>query len=145
MFYNLRNEKEKKDLIERVKKVLAENKDIVEFTVKRQNRTLSQNNYLHLLLSYFASHFGYSQEEVKERFFKMTVNPDLFVQFIEHDIYGKGFVLRSTTELDTKQMTIAINRFKNYSADADLILPDANNDGFIYHALNEIENYAEYI
>ena len=47
---------------------------IVDLTEKKQQRTLSQNRYLHLLLGYFALEYGETLQWVKEQYFKKYVN-----------------------------------------------------------------------
>ena len=110
-----------------------------------KKRTLSQNRYLHLLLNYFAIEYGYSLEYVKQEIFKRIVNENIFKK-LDHSKYGLVYIYyRSTSELDTNEMTIAIERFKNYSAENGLALPDADNFEFLQHIENEIEKYQQYL
>lgn len=138
MIYNLKNQTHKDNILERINK-LIERGATVELTEKKPNRTLPQNNYLHLILTYFAISHGYTLEETKTDFFKIECNMDLFVVEKEHPSVGKFKYIRSSADLDTKEMTLAIERFKDYSSKNGLILPDAND----FHFLNHIRNLEE--
>ena len=49
--------------------------------------------------------------------------------------------LRSSAELNTEQMSISIERFRNYSNDAGLYLPSANEVGYLNHIEEELNKY----
>ena len=66
---------------------------VVEEKKKLTNRTLSQNSYFYLLLSWFASETGYSVEEVKIDIFKRLCNRDIF----EREKTNKKGKTKSTT------------------------------------------------
>ncbi len=89
------------------------------------NRSLSQNNYLHLILTAFAIETGYSVECVKQNFFKMKCNENIFVQTVD-GIFGTEITLRSSASLTKAEMTIAIDRFRNWSANNGYYLPEPN-------------------
>lgn len=116
MLYDLKNPLQYKSFEARTKKLLSECKDIVELTVRRPGRTLQQNKYLHLLLGYVASITGNTQEYIKTEYFKLHVNPDIFVYHVQDPILGNVRRLRSTKELDTEQMSLSIERFRNFAA-----------------------------
>lgn len=91
---------------------------IVDLTEKRAQRTLRQNSYLHAALGFFGLQFGYKLDEVKEWYFKETCNPELFVRTVHDPLTGiDRKVLRSSSELNTDEMTLAIERFRNWAAD----------------------------
>lgn len=91
---------------------------IVELTEKKPQRTLRQNSYLHAALGYFGMQFGYKVEEVKAWYFKDTCNPELFVRYRTDSITGEQRrTLRSSAELTTEEMTLAIERFRNWASD----------------------------
>ena len=56
---------------------LLSKKKRVEIKVKHPRRSISQNSYLHLILSAFGMNFGYTLAEVKHEFFKKEVNPEI--------------------------------------------------------------------
>jgi len=95
------------------------------FTIKEYKapRTKQQNAYLWLLLRAWGAHFGYTTEEA-ETLYK-ELNADLYIH--EEDIKGvRVRCIRHTYELDTKEMTDSIERFRNWSASNGLYLPEPN-------------------
>lgn len=145
MLYDLSNEYDVQTFREKVKQLISEHA-VAELTRKTTKRTLAQNSYLHVLLGYFASEFGYTLEEVKHDIFKKKCNPDLFLHKRKNK---RGFVVtyvRSSTELDRAQMTTAIERFRNYSsAVCGLYLPEPNEYRALTFAQQQVEKYKEFI
>ena len=136
MIFNASNEFD----IQRAKERLAfliEKKKTFEIIEKKPKRTYSQNNYIHLLFAWFALEYGETPEYVKQEIFKKLVNPQIFLT--EYVNYKTGEVReawRSTADLNTKEMTIAIDNFRDYaSKEAGIYLPTP--DDLI--SLNEIE------
>lgn len=131
MIYNLDNEIDRQHAKSKLKKLFDDRK-VVEIKEKR-NRTLSQNNYLHLILSYFAMETGYSLNEAKQIY--KDINEDIYC-------YNKIFpdrqirVYRSSADLDTVEMTKTIDKFRRYSnEEAGIYLPSSDEKRF----LQEIE------
>lgn len=92
---------------------------VFEIKEKRKSRTNQQNRYLHLCFNQIELDTGYSFDEIKQCIFKKIVNPQIFVVQGEHGEY-----LRSTTSLDTLEMTNAINRFRDYCiSEMDIYIP----------------------
>lgn len=118
----------------------------VELKQKRLKRSFSQNAYLHLILSYFANEYGDSLDFVKQYFFKEVVNPDLFKIEYENKKQGyKRIEWRSSADLDSKEMTIAIDKFRHYSIqEAGIYLPEASQTELINHIEKLSENYGRY-
>lgn len=142
--YDLNNEFDREKFQARVDALLHD-REKVELTKKHPPRSLAQNSYLHLLLGYFASEFGYSIEEVKTRFFKEECNRDIF----EYDyVNRRGQTvkrLRSSSALDTAEMTTAIERFRNLSASKyGLYLPAPGEQEAIFYAMKQLEAYKEF-
>lgn len=105
---------------------LIDNKKLFELTQKRERRSVSQNSYLHLIFSWFAMQTGYTIEEVKQEIFKKHVNKELFYNGEKDGIVIVG-KWRSTASLDTKEMTMAIDRFRDFSIkEAGIYLPEPN-------------------
>jgi hypothetical protein len=73
------------------------------FSKKHPRRTNKQNSYLHLLLAMFAMEMGIPLETAKSEYFKELWNPDIFVREKDTPL-GKAKIIRSTTELDTKEI-----------------------------------------
>ena len=145
MLYNLNNEYEVPKFKEKVEKLLAD-RATVEIKKIYPKRSLAQNNFLHLLLGYFGSEYGLSIEEVKLDIFKRTCNPDLFKRSGTNKKGTRIEFLRSTAELTTAEMTTAIERFRNWSSSvAGIYLPAANEQEFLIHIRQVIEENKEFI
>lgn len=143
MIYSLDKEHEKQQAITRFHFLIAKGKRI-ELKVKHPRRSINQNSYLHLILSAFGSHFGYSLEEVKQYIFKEQVNSEIF------NNGDKGSLItiqewRSTADLDTKELTTAIERFLNYSAKNGYRLPEPSDLVWIQELEKQIENNKTYL
>lgn len=145
MIFNLANPYELEKYKEYVN-ALYDKKAVVEVKEKKKNRTLKQNAYLHTILSYFASEYGCSVEEVKLDFYKRLCNRDLFV-VRRNNRYGREIeTVRSSSELDTMEMTTSIERFRNWSAaKAGIYLPSPQENDFILHCQQVIEQNKNYI
>ena len=121
--FNLKNEYEIPKFKAYVNKLFKE-RAVVEVKKKLPNRTLAQNSYLHLLLGYFGSEYGCSLEEAKIDFYKRTCNRDLFERKTVNKKGREVTYLRSSAELTTGEMTLSIDRFRNWSASvAGVYLP----------------------
>lgn len=145
MIFDLLNPYDRDKYIDACKKYLNNN-DVVEMKKKFKKRTLKQNSYLHLILSYFASEFGYTLVDVKHDIFKKTLNKDLFVEEFTNK-YGKTITrTKHTNELDTKDMTTAIERFRNWSAsEAGLYIPSPKEHDAIIYAEKQVESAMLYL
>ena len=98
---------------------------IFELTEKRKRRSISQNSYLHLILSYFAHEYGETLDYVKRYFFKNVCKKDVFLTEYANTKTGEMRKdWRSSSDLDTKEMTIAIDNFIMYAnKEAGIFLP----------------------
>lgn len=146
MIYDTSIPEKRKLAIERVKHLLAK-KAKVEITEKRKNRTYSQNNYMHLLLGWFAIHYGEPVQYVKQIIFKQELNKDIFL--LEGVDRRTGEIIEywgSTSGLNTKEMTTAIERFRNYAAkEFGLYLPQPKDISHLEEIQNQIELNKEYL
>lgn len=144
MIYNLSDPLQKEQFKLRCNKLYSEGKT-VELTEKT-NRTLKQNSYLHLILSYFALQYGESMEFIKVEFFKKLVNPDTFLLEKEDRILGKVKFLRSSAALTPKEMTDCIERFRNWAAkEACIYLPAPNEHDMVGAMRLEVEKNKKWI
>ena len=124
--FNLSNPLDKANFLLRAKK-LAESGKIVELTEKKPRRSLPQNKYLHVILAYFGTQTGNTLEWVKQQYYKKLVNPDLFIREKEDKYLGKIKVLRSSADLDTAEMSLSVDRFRNWAAqEAGIYIPSAD-------------------
>lgn len=145
MIYDLKNETEQKLFLSKVQWLIAKEKK-VELTEKREKRTLSQNSYLHLILSWFCIESGNQLEFVKREYFKKLVNADIFIVEKDDPYLGRVQVLRSSSCVNTKELAEAVDRFRDWSSkEAGIYLPEANEDSFISHIRNEIEKQKRWI
>ena len=137
MIFNLSNHYEIPKFKKYVNRLFKE-RAIVEVKKKLPNRTLAQNSYLHLLLGYF--------DEAKVDFYKRICNRDLFERKTINKAGKEVTYLRSSAELTTGEMTLSIDRFRNWStAQAGIYLPAANEHQMLIYAQQEIERNKEFI
>ena len=144
MIYNPQNRIEVNRAIEKIKYFISEGK-IFELKEKRKRRTISQNSYLHLLFSWFALETGYTTDEVKQDIFKKIVNPNTFYE----GEFGRLIKIerwRSTATLNTEEMTLCINRFRDYaSKEAGIYLPEPTDLVMIRQLEIEVTNNQHYL
>lgn len=126
---------------------LKSKKKRIEIKELRGKRTTPQNAYFHLLINYWALEYGETFEFTKQHIFKKHVNPDMFRTTHKNLKSGKvRFDWRSSADLNTKEMTDAIDRFKNWSVTKTGIrLPEANEQQFLDHIQNEIDKNKQYL
>lgn len=143
--FDLNNPYDRQQFKEKVEHALSKGY-LVELKRKTTQRSLAQNSYLHVLLGYFASEFGYTLEEVKIDIFKRTCNKEIFERERLNRRGQKVRYVRSSTELDKREMTEAIERFRNYSsARCGLYLPSPNEGEALFYAQQQIERYKEFM
>ena len=145
MRYNLKNEIDRQEFKQYCND-LYKSEEFVEVRRIRPQRSLRQNAYLHVVLSYYASEFGYTLEEVKQDIFKKLVNPSIFKSTRKNKRGQDVTYLRSTRTLDSGELTTAIERFRNYSSMiAGLYIPSPNEEEALIEAQKQIAMYEEYI
>jgi hypothetical protein len=145
MIYNLSSPLDKANFLLRAKK-LAESGVIVDLTEKKPRRSLPQNKYLHVILAYFGAQTGNTLEWVKQQYYKKLVNPDLFIREKEDKYLGRIKVLRSSADFDTAEMSLSIERFRNWAAqEAGIYIPSADEAILIQQMEIEIGKNKEYI
>lgn len=91
-------------------------------------RSLPQNAYLHVILSYLASQTGVSVEYAKEWYFKRLANPSIFLREWNDPFAGQTITyLRSTAEITKEEMTDAIDNFLQWTeTNCGFRLPEAD-------------------
>ena len=126
---------------------LIENKSKFELTEKKPVRSVSQNAYLHLIIGWFAIEYGETIDYVKRMIFKKLVNPKIFIFERENKKTGeKRKELRSSADLDSAEMTTAIDRFRDYSSkEFGVYLPEAGEIDFLNEIKTQIENNKNYL
>ena len=103
---------------------------VVELTEKTA-RTSSQNRYLHLLIGMVAMEVGVTLEYAKQEYFKRLTNKDIFLMDIEDRFCGKVERLRSSAELTKEEMSMAIDRFKQWGREQGMCMPEPNDDSLL--------------
>ena len=100
---------------------------------KKVKRSLNQNSYLHVIIGFFALETGYTRVEAKQIYKEQTP------QVYEYKKDDKKFI-RSSAELSTSEMSITINRFRDYSSsEAGVYLPSADEKEFLEECEREIQ------
>lgn len=117
MKYNLSNLIELAEASEYFAKLRSQ-EAVIELKKVNPNRSLRANAYLHLLLQICANEWGYTLSEIKT-IWKRDIAQSIFI-YHKND---QAFV-RSSADLDSKEMTDAIERLKTYSAEQGLVLPE---------------------
>lgn len=125
---------------------LIKRKAVVELTEKKQ-RTLSQNAYLHVLLSYLALRTGNTLDYVKRNYYKVQCNPELFI--VEKDdevLHRKVKTLRSSTDLTKEEMSLSIDRLRKWSQlEAEIYLPTAEEGQYLRELEMQIEQAKQWL
>ena len=144
MVYDLNNEYQREDFKRRVNDLYTK-KCIVELTRKSPQRTCPQNKYLHLILSWWASYYGCSKNYAKLHFFKLECNKEIFVR---PDTAKDGTLIneiRSSSELTTEEMTLAIQRFRNYCALHECYLLSPEEQEYLLYIDRQIQKDREFL
>jgi len=102
---------------------LREEGSKISLTKIHPKRSVSQNAYLHVLFSLWGQEFGYTIDESKQ-----TVKHSLGYTYNKSSPDKKKFtyevLLVKTSQMDSKELTIFIDKFRTWSADTcDLYLP----------------------
>ena len=143
MQYDLSTEFQRKAFLARVDSLL-ERGAVVEIT-ERSFRTRNQNNYLHLLIGVVAMETGNTLAFAKDVYFKKLVNPDIFCVEREDGIMGRVQVLRSSADLTTEEMSIAIDRFKRWGAENGIYLPNPGDESLLREIAIEMGRQKAYL
>jgi response regulator RpfG family c-di-GMP phosphodiesterase len=146
MLYDNSNPLQRENFLARAN-LLAKRGEVVELRSKRQ-RTLNQNAYLHVLLSYFAVQYGETADYVKDEYFKKLVNPNHFVvsQGIDKFTGRPRIKCKSTSDLTIEEMSVCIDRFRNWSSkEAGIYLPTAEEGILLRQCEIEISQAERYL
>lgn len=127
MVYDLKDSLEREQFAKRVEFLLGKHSGCVELTEKRL-QSLSQNNYAHVAIQYFALQVGMKAAEVKEAYFKRACNADIFVRRrYDKILHRERRFMRSTSDLSPEEMSTAIERFLQWaSIEAGIYIPPAD-------------------
>lgn len=144
MIYDSSNELDRKRAEERFNFLISKGSKIELSEIRK--RSLRQNSYLHVLLGIIALEQGEKIKYVKEHWYKRLVNRDLYV-IVKHDRFlGDTEDTRSSTELTVEEMTLSIDRLRNWaSQELGCYLPSPDEESLIRMAEAEIERYRQYL
>lgn len=139
MLFNAQKETDVKRAIERIN-FLIRHKKRFDLTEKKPLRSPAQNSYLHLILSWYALEYGETLEYVKQEVFKKFVNKAIFeFEYTNRVTSEVRTEYRSTASLDTREMTLAIEKFRDFAAkQAGIYLPEPNDLVFLQEIEDEI-------
>lgn len=119
---------------------------IVELTNRKIKRSSSQNRYLHLIIGYYALETGNTLEYVKREYFKRLCNYNLFVVRKQDKWLGEVEYFRSSADLSSKEMTDAIERFRNWSSSTcGIYLPSPYEEMFLQSIEVDIDRNRQFI
>ena len=145
MKYITSNDFQAQEAMTRLKYLISKGK-IVDITAVNPNRTIKQNSYLHVLIAYFASQTGYTVDYVKREYYKKISNPDIYIRVMHDKILDRDVkYLRSSSDLSTDEMKTSIDRFKNWSANNGILLPDPTDSIGMATMEREIEKCKEWV
>lgn len=143
MWYNLKNGLELQKFRDRVVE-LQNQGAIVELSEKRP-RSLQANKYLHLMLSQFALMYGYTLDETKTHFYKVVVNPEIFVRERLDKFTGEIYkYVRSTADLTSDEMGKSIDAFRQFwLKEGGYRFPSSDEYIALLHIEHDIENQSK--
>ena len=85
-------------------------------------------------------------EWIKQEFFKRFINPDIFLIQKEGRGVGQYYILRSSADLSTLELSTAIDRFRDWSIkEAGIYLPTPEEHILIDQMEREIESNKRWI
>ena len=146
MIYNTEIELDKLKANERFYYLIS-NKKTFELKEVKPKRSIRQNSYLHLILSWYSLEYGETLAYIKQEVFKKQINKDIFeFEYVNKKTGEIRLAYKSTSQLDSKEMTTAIDRFRNYaSKEAGIYLPEPNDLVFLNEIKKEVENNKLYL
>jgi len=98
-------------------------------------RTIKQNSYMWLLLTYIGVEIGYTKDEMHDEYQKM---------FLSYKKNRKRFV-RKTSSLNTKEMTVFISQFRYHALnELGVPTPEPNEEDKIEILAEDLKKYAEF-
>ena len=95
---------------------LVKDESKIELRKIAKRRTVLQNSYVHVLFTLWGLHFGYTVDESKT-----VVKVELGYVYYKT---GTQF-LNKTSDMDTKKLSIFIDKFRNWSASEGCYLPSS--------------------
>lgn len=143
MFYNLKNDLDKKKAIVKFDSLLK-NGSVIELTEKK-SRSLNLNSYMHVCFGIVAIEYGLTIEDVKQHLFKGVVNKNYYYLGLDI-VFGQNVVkYKSTAQTTNAELSGHLDKFRNYcAAELGLYIPEPHEREIILQAQKEINNYNTY-
>ena len=115
-------------------KMLLDKKHRIELKRIHKKRSSKHNSYVHVLFTCYAVHFGHTMDEAKNEVKKLTG-----YTYVKNNVVN--YV--KTSEMDDKELSDFISKFRNMSAKNGCYLPEAHEatDDLI----NELDKSKEYL
>lgn len=117
---------------------LCENEKIIELMACRKSRSISQNSYLHVVISLYSIEFGYTLNEAKTDLKRVC-------GFMTYEKNGNRY-LKETSKMNSVDLTYFIDFIRNYASQNGLYIPTS--DEYLenrYSIDNEINKFKEYL
>jgi hypothetical protein len=137
MKYNLAEKDEAIRAFDYLSELVAK-ESLAEVKKISPKRTINQNSYLHLLISAFGLHFGYTIEEAKIIY--KEINKGIY----QYEKKGRVF-LKSSADLNKEEMAKTIDLFRSKSAENGYPLPPATNKEWLRSMQNAVEQSSYYL
>lgn len=118
---------------------------LVELTDK--SKSLKQNNYFHVIVSFFALEYGETADYIKREIVKKTVCPDIFITEYANTKTGEiRPALKSWSELGKEERGIVIDRFRNWAIKtASIYLPEPHEHQYLKDIQVELSRNQQYL
>lgn len=139
MLYDTFNEYEANRARKRLEWLIGRNA-LVE--IKDKSRfTVSQNSYLHVCIGIVALETGVTLEYAKQKYFKRIVNREMFYigKFTDPVTGEESGKWRSTASLTKEEMTLALDRWRDWAARQGWYIPTPEEHAAILQAKIEME------
>lgn len=146
MIYNPANEIDVHRSFDKLKYFIKKKK-VFELRQKQVSKTYKQIKYVHLIMSWFALEYGETLEYIKLEYFKKIVNPEIFeFEFINRKTGEVRMEYRSLADVTKDELTLAINRFRDFSSkEAGIYLPEPKDLAILQQIEIEINNNKQYL
>ena len=128
-------------------KYFIDKKAVFELKRKQVSKTYPQLKYVHLIISWFALEYGETIEYIKLEYFKKLVNPETFkYEFINRKTGEIRIEYKSLANITKDEMTLSINRFRDYSSkEAGIYLPEPRDLALMQEIEIQIKNNQQYL
>lgn len=146
MIYNPTNEIDAQRSIEKLKYFIKKKK-VFELKQKQVSKTYPQLKYVHLIMGWFALEYGETLEYIKLEYFKKLVNPTIFeYEYINRKTGEIRNEYKSLADVTKDELTLAINRFRDYSSkEAGIYLPEPSDLAIMQQIEIELTNNKQYL